>query len=99
MLVAAGTEVEVRVFRLLLCQSWKVGLNHSLEKGVRYPKCTTPFGPFRFWYLTPFSRPTLKLSSDKTRQVNCRSEKDKQVALKTNASTTVAYVSCWLDDR
>ena len=23
-------------------------------KGVRYEKCEAPFGPFGFWYLTPF---------------------------------------------
>ncbi len=47
------------------CHRQKVGVNRSPEKGGRYQKCKAPFGPFRFWYLTPFSSPTLKPGCDK----------------------------------
>ncbi len=43
-----GAQPRITAAAPVLCHSQKVGLNRSPEKGVRYPKCEAPFGPFRF---------------------------------------------------
>ena len=42
-----------------------MGLNRSPEEGAGTTNAKHPLGRSAFWYLTPFSSPTLKPGSDK----------------------------------